>query len=335
MVPRRRQGCIRKVNSVSAGQKLIEPALSVVLSTFRRTDILAKTLETFCGLQAGIDCTWELIVVDNADDKATSKLVNSFVNRLPVRLLNERKRGKNNALNTALKCVRGELIVFTDDDVLADPGWLQALWRASQRWPDRDIFAGRILPRFPSEAPSLDLKNPWLTAAFVVADWEIPEGPVSPGKVYGPNMAVRRRLFQGGARFNTEIGPSGTDYPMGSEAEFVQRMAELGSECVYVPDALVWHVIRPEQLSHKWLAGRAYRYGRGEALISGFPIGPRVFGVPRHLYRELARRFFRLWKARLLGTGEEAFNAMNDYWFLKGRIHQYRRSALAEDSGEG
>ena len=38
-------------------------------------------------------------------------------------------RGLNAARNTGLREAGGELIAFVDDDVLAPPGWLQALVR--------------------------------------------------------------------------------------------------------------------------------------------------------------------------------------------------------------
>lgn len=54
-----------------------------------------------------------------------------FRNKLPLALYNQPIRGKNHCLNLVLDQVRNnlepdELIVFTDDDTLPSPDWLEA-----------------------------------------------------------------------------------------------------------------------------------------------------------------------------------------------------------------
>src|SRR6056297_2762753 len=94
--------------------------ISVIISTFKRSTVLEKTLSSFCALQTD-DLIWELILIDNGNDTATKAVVDKFTKKLPIVFLEEPTPGKNKALNKALPEASGDLFVFSDDDVIADP----------------------------------------------------------------------------------------------------------------------------------------------------------------------------------------------------------------------
>lgn len=260
--------------------------ISIILATYRRCDILVKTLESFTRLDCG-DLRWEVWIADNADDHETRRLAESFQDRLPLHYFAEPRQGKNIALNNALERVKGELVVFTDDDILADERWLLETWEGAKRWPDHSVFAGRIVPDFPGGEPDYPLTNPAIISAYVIADWDQEEGALHPSQVWGPNMCIRGKIFREGWRFNTDFYPVGDDYVMGSETELTHRLHKEGFPAIYLPLSLVHHQIRPEQLSRSWLYLRAFRAGRAEAKFGAFPDCPLWFGAPRHLYRSL------------------------------------------------
>jgi GT2 family glycosyltransferase len=217
------------------------------------------------------DVDWQLIVVDNAGDEETKGVCDEFVQHLPIEYLVCVRPGKNAALNSAMPKVSGKLVVFTDDDVLPDPNWLMAMRDGAMRWPDHVLFAGRILPEWPSTPPKYVLDfaahpdiGRW---TYSVLDINCAEGPIQFLLPIGNNMAVRRTVFDSGLRFNEYIGPRGNSYAMGSETEFNLRLRALGHHAVYLPNAVVHHQIRPNQLDRSWLVGRAYREGRGEARL--------------------------------------------------------------------
>jgi hypothetical protein len=94
-------------------------------------------------------------VVDNAGDSATEKLVKVWANKLPINYIVALETGKNKALNHTLPKVKGQQIVFTDDDIIPNPDWLLQLWEGAQRWPDHKVFGGRIVADWPDESKSL------------------------------------------------------------------------------------------------------------------------------------------------------------------------------------
>jgi glycosyltransferase involved in cell wall biosynthesis len=240
--------------------------LSVLLSTRDRASLLASTLEHLCrqeGLPAG---RWEVVVVDNGSSDDTPAVLERFASRLPLVTLRQPQGGKSHALNRALEVARGAFLVFTDDDVEPQPVWLAELLAASQRWPDQPVFGGRIIPRYPPETPDWlrDLvreRADYASAAYALYSLPQEEGPTE-HMPYGPNYAVRAQAMEG-LRFCEDIGPVGKNYPMGEDTDMLIRLTRRGVKPIYVPTAMLYHVVRPDQVQASWLLGRAYRLGRG------------------------------------------------------------------------
>ena len=220
-----------------------------------------------------------LLVIDNGGEDMTQLVLESYQNILPLKVLVEPRAGKNRALNSAIDTFAGDLVVITDDDVLPDRDWLVRLREAADSHPEASFFGGTIAPAWPSELP------PWLNErrvnfGILFALINQASGPCDFRSVFGPNMAVRRSIFEQGYRFHNEIGPNSTDplAPMGSEWEFNARLHRDGHLGYFVADARVLHVVREEQLNEGWILNRAYRNGVGTArttpptLAKGLPI---------------------------------------------------------------
>lgn len=298
--------------------------ISILIPTYKRVQLLAETLESLSLLDTQ-GLTWEILLIDNAGDEDTKALVEKFSKRLPISYVVEKKQGKNNALNFALPFAQGELLVFTDDDIIADRDWLKELWDGSRRWPDYDIFGGRVLPKWPlGNYPFPDIDKNILVGTYAIADWNLAESPYNAEKIYGPNMVVRKRVFQNKWKFNTEIGPRGKNYIMGSETELLSRLEKAGFKSVYLPKAVVYHQIREEQLGAKWLCQRAFKRGCGRVYHENYPEVAMLFNIPRYLIKRIAKLFIK--KAFSIFTFDKSkrLNVALKYWFIKGMIHQYR-----------
>jgi glycosyltransferase involved in cell wall biosynthesis len=213
----------------------------------------------------GLD--WELLIVDNAGDEKSREICHAFKSRLPLQYLVCRTPGKNAALNHGLGAVRGDFVVLTDDDVLPDGAWLQALVQGARRWPEQVLFGGRILPEWPGREPAFELESSFGRWTYGICDPDLPEGPSPSFLPLGANMAVRRQVFLKGIAFDERIGPNGKAYAMGSVTELILRLRRLGHDAVFLPGALVRHLIQPEQLDRGWLILRAFRQGRGETRL--------------------------------------------------------------------
>jgi len=301
--------------------------ITVVFATFNGSHTLPRMLASLRNLEPVAEGL-QIIAVDNGSDDDSVSILNGYVDHLPIKILSQPVRGKNRALNMALSHIQGDLTVFTDDDVIADPAWVRSLVRCAADHPEVDLFGGAIQPHWESSPPG------WLSDAipmgvtYALTDPELTAGPISAHLIWGPNMMVRTALFRAGHRFNEKIGPSSGQYVMGSETEFNSRMHALGHRTYFCPDARVAHIIRPAQLAPSWMIKRGYRYGKNEYIrnLNKPGVGGTPPSVPRWMYRQLAENLMRGYMARFLGHEGNAVKHLWNAEFIKGYIAQAKAS---------
>ena len=99
------------------------PPLTIAICTYNRAALLQKTVAALLPQLAG---DTELLVVDNASIDGTAAVL---AGQSRVRACREEKIGLSVARNTALAAARGEYVIFVDDDVVVNPGWLESYRR--------------------------------------------------------------------------------------------------------------------------------------------------------------------------------------------------------------
>ena len=285
--------------------------LSLVLSTFNGAEWLQ---EVFAGYTAcnPPKSSWEFIIVINGSTDDTEDVIRRYENKLPLKVLRHDVPGKNGCLNYALTIAQGDLIILTDDDAIPDLNFLRAWEEILSEAEDFDVFGGRIVPRFPSPIPTFLEKNrEHFAALFAAIDLE--NGPADRHSVFGPNMAVRRRVFDGGVLFDEAIGPNSSQhfYMMGSESEFCDRADRNGLKFWFNAKAAVTHIIRPHQMSRDFVRARAFRHGCGIAYRESLEKN-----VPNlaSLNLQKANWIIREWRYRLLPETRNDVNLWNFHW---------------------
>lgn len=238
-------------------------AVTIVMATFNGGVRLSNALESMTKLDCP-DIHWHLIVVDNASTDETPEIIDRYESRLPLLHLHCAKRGKSAALNSAIPYFRGTLIIFTDDDVIVPADWISKIVKVSSGLPAYDVIGGRVTPLWPHPPSSEFLQDAFLGNAFAIHDFQTYDGPIDPGKIWGPNMTVRSRIFVEGYRFNETFGPAGGNYIPGSESSFNIALAAKGCKFYFSNSIVVQHQIRAEQLTKKWIRLRGYRLGKGQ-----------------------------------------------------------------------
>jgi L-malate glycosyltransferase len=300
--------------------------LTVLFGTYNRAELLTHVLNTFCALVQPPG-GWKLVIVDNGSTDNSKQVIAAFNDRLPIKYVFEPDRGKNAALNSGLSHIEGDVVVLTDDDVFPRKDWLVRMRAAADAHPDYAIFGGSIVPRWETPPDSWILSWVPLGVAFSVTDPSALEGPTSDYNVFGPNMAVRTDVFVRGHRFNVQIGPHGSSYPMGSETEFVKRLITAGFLAWHCRGAVVEHFIPRSHLHMSCILRRAIRFGRGEyrlGVLERGPLGIHWLGIPRHIFREMFAQQVRILTALLGFDREKLFSARWRFNYLLGQAIEAR-----------
>ena len=296
--------------------------LTVLMATHNGGQTLPRVLDAYSKLDTPPG-GWKLVIVNNGSTDDTGEIIASFATRLPLTCIWEPSPGKNNALNTGLSSVGGDLVVMTDDDAIPNHDWLVQYRQAADAQPSFSVFGGSIVPLWEGTPQSWIL--PYChTLSITDPSWE--EGPIVASRIYGPNMAVRYELIEVGHRFDTSLGPRGMRYQMGDEADFLQKIAKAGFTAWHCKRAVVGHIIRKHQMNKRWMLRRARASGRAMYRWEYFqynqhlePPPALLLGTPRYVIREVVEQAFRVVKTKLIQHSDIVFQEKWKLHYLIGR----------------
>jgi glycosyltransferase involved in cell wall biosynthesis len=224
------------------------PAVSVVVPTRGRAAYLEVTLDSL--LAQRTETAYEILVVDDGARDATAEVVAS---RPRVRYVAHGvSRGLNAARNTGIRETGAALIAFVDDDVLAPPGWLDALAAGAARHPQTEAFGGPIRARFEGRTPrSCGREGAPITTLDLGPEDREAEA------AWGANFAVRRGAVERIGPFDERIVR-----PHGDEEDWLERLRAAGGTIVYLAHAGLDHRRTAEDAKLRPLARAAYARGR-------------------------------------------------------------------------
>jgi len=301
--------------------------VSVAICTWNRSRLLGRTLSHFSRLRVPRGLAWELLVVENCCTDETPAVVRSFADRLPIVELVEPAIGLANARNCARLAARGDLLVFTDDDVLVDEEWLATYVAAAGRWPNATHFGGTITPLYESELPPWYRANGQMLRTFVGEEHDLgpTERVLSPGEApWGGNMAFRRAVFEN-LGFDTALGRRGFDRTDREDEVFCETLAKLGFQGVWVPSAKIQHVVTAEHLTLSLVRRNCVGHAVTRVRLSEGRDGAiTLFGVPRWLIRTAAQSQLKYRWQRL--TGDPGwFGAFVEAWHHWGTLSEHWR----------
>jgi glycosyltransferase involved in cell wall biosynthesis len=236
--------------------------LSVCICTYNRGESLRRTLDSLVS-QKGIESeSIEILIVDNNCTDITPKVLEGFRRSLPIRCVTEIEQGVANARNRAAAAFRGDVLLFADDDVRLERGWLAAYQDAIRRFPNAEYFGGRILPDWGrgGKPPWIgDEPLPLIDGVLVWFDHGLETRPLLATEAlpFSASLAVKRSLFEKIGSFRVDLGTGGTALGPGEETEYLMRARDAGALGVYVGEALCFHNYDPRRLTVSAL----YQYG--------------------------------------------------------------------------
>jgi GT2 family glycosyltransferase len=174
----------------------------------------------------------EIIVVNDGSTDDTAKVVESYSG---VRLITQANAGPATARNRGASEARGTIILFTDDDCVPMPDWLESMLKPFE---DADVVGAKGVYRTHQKS---------LIARFVQIDYEdryrLMAAHDSIDFVDTYSAAFRRDRF-------LEMTGYDTSFPLAcaEDIELSYRMSARGWKMKFVPNAVVYHT-HPDTLS--------------------------------------------------------------------------------------
>lgn len=110
--------------------------VSVLTLTRNRAQYLKQCLQSLVGQVAPSD---EVIVVDNNSSDNTRQILRQYMRVLPLRVFRTSLQGYPLLYNYAIKKSKGDVLVFFDDDCVADKSFIASIKAAHKKYPHSAI----------------------------------------------------------------------------------------------------------------------------------------------------------------------------------------------------
>jgi glycosyltransferase involved in cell wall biosynthesis len=298
--------------------------ITVAICTWNRAKLLDQTLTHMRQLRVPAGTEWELLVVNNNCTDDTDAVLQRHANQLPLRPLLETKQGLSNARNCAVNAARGDLLIWTDDDVLVDPEWLAAYGKAVEAWPRATFFGGVVQPLFETAPPAWIRRHlDEIGIAFAIRQRGDTDRPLGAQEApVGANFAIRTEV-QRRYPYAPHLGRTGAGLAGTEDTDLIRRLKADGHEGVWLASARVRHFIPADRmtLDYTW----KWRRGHGAFWARENPSPPvaRLLGAPRWLVWKYLAAYVKMMIYSPL-KNRAWFDAFWEAAFMSGMVAQYR-----------
>jgi glucosyl-dolichyl phosphate glucuronosyltransferase len=270
--------------------------VSVVIATYNRAGLLKSCLRQMA--RQGFLPWDEIVVANNGSTDDTVRVVEEASVSIPgrVRLVTEKRPGKSNAVASGVAETRGEVLAFTDDDVLVADDWIAGIRRVMASG-EVALVGGPVLPLYGRRVPgwlSLESGEGFgrMAAPLGLLHYGHAAAPLGLRVVLGANLAVRRDAYLGVGGYPSHLGKLRGTLLSGEDHELCERIRAAGYSAVYDPAIRVRHLVPASRLTLAYFLRWFFWSGVTHAVMDRdrSPVRPerRLLGAPRHVVREFA-----------------------------------------------
>jgi succinoglycan biosynthesis protein ExoM len=228
------------------------PLISVCICTYRRPELLSRTLDGVRKLETGEEFEYEIVVIDNDEAGSAKATVEAYAQTVSfdVQYSVEPRKSISFARNRCIERAKGGFIAFIDDDEFPDVNWLLYLYQTLIRHKVAGVL-GPVRPHFDSEPPA------WLIKGRFCERPEHETGFVMPWpKTRTGNVLFDKQIVAG-------IDPIFLpQFAAGSgDQDFFRRMMENGHRFVWCNEAIAYEVVPEARWTRQYMIERALLRG--------------------------------------------------------------------------
>jgi peptidoglycan/xylan/chitin deacetylase (PgdA/CDA1 family)/GT2 family glycosyltransferase len=228
--------------SVAAG-----PRFTVVIPTYQRRASVVSAVQALARQQAAPP--FEIVVVVDGSSDGTAEALRALGAPVTMRVLEQANAGASAARNAGARAARGELLLFLDDDMQADPGLLAAHDRSHSS--GADVVVGHL---------PLDPRSRRNVVSEAVGTWAEQRAVrlSEPGAELTVHDLLTGQISVSAATF-AEVGGFDTDFTRdgsfgGEDLDFGLRLLSAGKRVVFDPAAVTHqlYTVDPAHYLRQW-----------------------------------------------------------------------------------
>lgn len=243
--------------------------ISVIVCTKNRNEKIFETIDSIFSQKTNDAFTYEVVIIDSSDiNTMKNKLLHRYSNSIiyywnPSLNLSE-------ARNYGIDLTNANIVVFIDDDGIADDSWLFEHYKL---YADPSVVSvgGKIIPKWLNDIPN------WLSPELItyfsgyfslldigteVREIQYPEIP------YGCNMSFRKDVFLKEILFDKKLGRMGDTLMSNEEDYLYYTLNQQGKKIMYTPFAIVNHQINTSRMNKSFIKRRSYWDGVSRARMN-------------------------------------------------------------------
>ncbi len=312
------------------------PLISVIIPTHNRCQSLQRLLNALQTQSYPLNCIEVIVVADGCSD-TTIEMLKEYQAPYTLRFLEQPGQGAATARNQGAVMATGSLLLFLDDDIEPSPHLVEAHINAHYL-PNRVVIG--YLP------PSLQSQSSF----FHISLWAWWEEKFQTMRQIGHRYSYDDLLsgnFSLPAKLFKLVGGFDSTFKCREDYELGARLIKVGSDFIFVPDALGYH--RDEVTNLDRSLRRKKQEGRADVLLGQrhpdliYKLRLSYFGDALsfidHIFLFLAFRIPAISDLLVTGLRQvlnllewlrirslwlELNNKLHGYWYLRGIVEQLK-----------
>ncbi len=264
--------------------------VSVIVATYNRKDKLPRCLYALENQDYPVK-DYEILVVDNGSTDGTYEFLENRKRGIRnLRVSRQYKRGPAAARNMGIKNAKGEIIFFTDDDVIVPRNWIKALLVVFSKHKDvaaaggyieasDEVLRSNILAKYESYMSRTTYSRPH---SQYIGGFETPG-------ISTCNAAYRKSVLDEAGGFDENF-----PVPAGEDSDLKLRVSLMGYKFVFVPIKAThiqdytmkrfWNQQKARGLGNEYFLKKWTRLSREEK--EKYNASPKI-SIPFRLIKEL------------------------------------------------
>lgn len=213
--------------------------VSVVIPTRNRSALVARAIECIESQTIAPDF-YEVIIIDNNSSDDTRPILEQKSKKYSnLRYTFQTKRGAAATRNAGLRIARGELVLFIDDDVQAEPDLIRWHVEYQKRNPGASVIGAVTIPWGDTREPF----HRYLRDRRILNPYTPSKGPIDFSYYHTSNVSTLAESLTRVGGFNEGFNIYGME-----DIELGYRLEKSGSRMIFAPEAKAQHYRFPGYL---------------------------------------------------------------------------------------